>query len=170
MSTTNGQVEEQVKQQIDDVLKGVKKSPEATAEEKPRKPKAAKNESAIAPASEQVSGKLANQAQALVEADKQAKKARIQAGIKEGLGQAKDIREGRQLGVLVGLTKATLEDTQGIIQQLEILGQHSDATTDMDDLFAVVDGETDPLEVLEVQPSDLIGPLSFSKEAFKIFQ
>lgn len=171
-TATNGhapQVDEQTQQQIDDVLKGAKKSSEP-AEEKPKKPKAAKNESAIAPASEQVSGKLANQAQALVEADKQAKKARIQAGVREGLEQAKDIREGRQYGVLAGLTQATIEDTRGIIEQLKVLSQHSDATNDLSDVFSLVEGEKDPLEELKVAAIDLVPSLPSSRQAFKIFE
>ncbi|MBD2730926.1 hypothetical protein H6G96_32565 [Nostoc sp. FACHB-892] len=70
---------------------------------------------------------VAEQAEALVEAEKQARQTYTEAGITKGLKAAGVIRQGFQIGLLTGLTEATKTDAKELVEQLELLDVHIDA-------------------------------------------
>lgn len=70
---------------------------------------------------------VAEQAEALVEAENQARQTYTEAGITKGLKAAGVIRQGFQIGLLTGLTEATKTDAKELVEQLELLDVHIDA-------------------------------------------
>lgn len=68
----------------------------------------------------------AKAAQNLVQANQQAAQERLQGGLREGYLDAKDFRQGWQIGFMKGVTDAKQKDSAEFLGQLERLRQHTD--------------------------------------------
>ena len=165
MSIKNGNGTQQLDPQTNDRIEEVlnEKTQKVQTLKKPtRKSK----KGSIQKASDKVNEATANAAQQLVKADKAAKKVRIQSGIQQGEQDAKDIRQGYQIGLLKGLTKAKVEDTIELASQLGALQDFTNEETEID--LEEEEGESDPLEAL-LELSELSNKMTPPSESFKIF-
>jgi hypothetical protein len=76
-----------------------------------------------------ISEATAQVAQNLVQANQQAAQERLQGGLQEGYLDAKEFRQGWQIGFMRGVTEAKQKDSAEFLTQLGLLRQHTDVQT-----------------------------------------
>lgn len=153
-------------QQIDEILSGSTAS-EPTQKEPAQTKKTRTKNGEMVKASEKAGSTLAGKAQRLLETEQKAKQTRVEVGIATGLKEAEDIRAGKHLGLIEGLTRATIEDTHGIVEQLTALYGFTDENTDISESLEALDAGINPLELTETER--IPAALPTSKQRLNIF-
>lgn len=152
-----------IDQQVNDILN---EEPATQKEPAQTKKTRAKN-GEIVKASERVGSALANKAERLLETEKKAKETRTNLGISAGLKEAEEIRAGKHLGLIEGLTRATIEDTNGIAQQLMALYEYTDENTDISESIEALEAGINPLDFAGVE--QIPAALPTSKQRLNLF-
>ena len=156
---------------------GTPKSPKTEEKTEKSAPKTGANDESrrgsLAKASEALNAKLAQAANTVVEADKKQKQALVVMGYQEGLEDSRDVIEGHKLGMMVGLSRGKVQNTQSLSEQLKLLRKHTDATNTEnvqeslesfmgdDDCLSTLDGLLGELEDLVGLDSEKSGQEGF---------
>lgn len=130
-------------QQIDELL-----NDEPVTQKEPAKGKKPrnKNDALTTKASEETTNALALKAQELLKAEEESAQALIQAGVSDGLHDAKVMRGGYQLGLLEGLKRSKTEDTRQLLSQKAMVREYTDEMTDISQILEALNEGTDPLD------------------------